>query len=293
MKNIIFLYLLLFNNILSAQGYGDCATALLICDKSTIRLTPQSVAQQNAPNEWNNLPCFENAVPSGDVETESAWVRFTVNKSGSLFFTIRPDIEAHDLDFAVFRLTDGQCDQKIPIRCMAAGDSQFPSLCMGPTGLMPGEMDTTQEAGCGTIGTNNFLAPLQAAAGETFALAINNFNSSAGFEVSFYGTALLGCEPEIFTGLVALEPEKNALRLVPNPLSAGSPLVIETTGEAKGEVLFTLFNLAGALVLRTTASPATSTNTLSLPSDLPKGVYVVTMQSTGGTTISYARLLIF
>ena len=76
------------------------------------------------------------------------------------------------------------------------GDLNSSLPCVGPTGLSIKEDDsnTFEVQGC-SAGTNNFLAALNCKKGERYALAIQNFdNTAGGFFIDFCGTAMLPCD---------------------------------------------------------------------------------------------------
>ncbi len=168
---------------------SDCATASVLCNKESFVV--QSVTGAgNDPTESNGAPCF--GISSGaNVESNSTWFVWTAANDGDLTFTLTPNNAVDDLDFIVYELRNGpdDCSEKIILRCMASGDFNFPSRCMGPTGLNNANTDISEPAGCQNITQNNFLAPLDMIEGRTYALMINNFTSTGnGFEISFGGS---------------------------------------------------------------------------------------------------------
>ena len=65
--------------------------------------------------------------------------------------------------------------------------------CIGSTGLAIGNTDVEEPAGCYST-SNNFLAPIQAFAGEQYIMLINEFTDSGnGYTLQFTGTAVLSC----------------------------------------------------------------------------------------------------
>ncbi len=165
---------------------SDCSTASLLCNKESFIV--QSVVGAGAdPTEANGAPCFG----SGQVESNSTWFTWTAANDGDLTFTLTPTVLDDDLDFVVYELPNGvnDCSEKRILRCMASGDFDFPSRCMGPTGLRADEPDESEPGGCGIVTQNNFIAPLQMRQGRSYALMINNFSSSGvGFLIEFGGT---------------------------------------------------------------------------------------------------------
>lgn len=177
---------------------GDCPTAIPLCDKSSFNV--QAVAGPGAdPFELDDAPCFGGAF----AESNSTWYTFTAANNGTLEFTLTPNNAADDLDFIVYRLPNGMgnCAGKIVERCMAAGDFDPASPCMGPTGLNASSVDIDHGAGCLGLNEDNFLRFMDVQAGNTYALVVNNFTSSGnGFQVDWGGTVIFkGPVPAIKT----------------------------------------------------------------------------------------------
>lgn len=186
--------------VLNAQSNADCAKAKDICKKQTYHFD-KTGGEGDDPNEANFVACFMNGENFGQAEENSTWIKFEVEKGGSLAFTITPHHEDDDIDFVVYRLpANGDCRQKQIVRCMAAGDSEANSRtspCMGPTGLRDGERDTSEDAGCADPGDNTWLAPLKVEKGEKYVILVSNVSSRGpGFSISFGGSAKLPCDEE-------------------------------------------------------------------------------------------------
>lgn len=168
---------------------SDCPTASVLCDKSPFVVQSVTGAGNNI-TELNDATCFSNGAP-GNFESNSTWFVWICSKSGPLTFTLTPLSIADDLDFALYRLPNGpgNCQGKQLVRCMASGEYNYQSPCMGPTGLRVGDTDTSEDAGCTDAGDNAWLAPFDMVQGETYALCINNFTTSGnGFSIEFGGT---------------------------------------------------------------------------------------------------------
>jgi len=159
---------------------SDCSDAVVLCDKAPFTVQSISGAGSNT-NEMSGSPC-------GLSETNSSWYTWTCDQAGTLEFALSPTNAADDLDFILYRLDNGDCNQRSVLRCMAAGDFQIPSPCMGPTGLGNGATDISEQPGC-SQGQDNWLLPLSMVAGEKYALVVNNYTSSGnGFQISFGGS---------------------------------------------------------------------------------------------------------
>lgn len=281
MKQLLLLSGLLGFLPLAAQPYSDCTSALVICNKQAIHLdTLYGAGADNT--ELNEATCFFNGAP-GNLELNSCWIRFTAAQSGTLFFTITPDVPEDDIDFVLYQLEDSSnCQQKLLLRCMAAGDFiSSGSPCTGPTGLLPGETDTSEDAGCTDADDNAFLAPVDLVAGETYLLCVQNFTTLNGFRIEFCGTALLGCEIEPCATLtVTHAPVRPAYRLhalYPNPVS--TPTIMLDVEMEKAEVMnFTLVNLLGQPVQTMQRFLPDGRHTQELPMEhLPTGAYWLQM----------------
>ena len=272
------LFSMLLGYPLFAQNYADCAVALDICNKDTLIL-PMVNGSGNAPNELDNLSCFQGFP---NVETNSSWIRWQVAESCTLWFIISPFVLELDIDFAVFKLQNGDCNQKETVRCMAAGDFSLTSPCMGPTGLLPGETDVLAPAGC-SPGTNNYLAPLDVIAGESYVLAINNFSSNIDtVQVEFFGTARLGCETASY-GMVNNNPpgasnDLNIGPIVPNPLGSEMDAHFQIHAEHAQNVLIQCFNTHGQLLYTMPQSLSPGANTMELDTrNYTPGVYFISI----------------
>ncbi len=170
---------------------SDCPTASILCDKSPF-VVQQVTGAGNNITELDDATCFFNGSPS-NFESNSVWFTWTCAVSGTLTFTLSPLNVTDDLDFAIYRLPNGigNCQGKQLLRCMASGtdESAYPNPCMGPTGLLAGENDVSEDAGCTDVGDNAWIAPLDMVAGESYALCINNYSNAAnGFSIQFGGS---------------------------------------------------------------------------------------------------------
>jgi gliding motility-associated-like protein len=166
---------------------GDCGTSLPLCTNNTSFNVNAVTGQGNVFGELDDATCFQGLVGESNV----TWFTWTCDVSGSLVFTLNPNNPNDDLDFVVYELPNGQgdCSDKIILRCMAAGDFVATSPCMGPTGLQEGSTDFEQPPGCPFPESDNWLAPVQMTAGTSYAIAVNNFTSSGnGFNFELGGT---------------------------------------------------------------------------------------------------------
>lgn len=210
----------------TAQRYADCVKAKDICKKGTHEIAKASGEGKDVM-EGFPAPCFAGGdAMNSNAERNSTWIKVKIAKSGSLKFTIRPKKYDDDIDFAVYRLSgENNCQSKKIVRCMAAGDKQFPSYCMGATGLRDGEADYSENAGCEGV-NNGFLKPLSVKEGEVFVILVSNVTTAGeGFSIRLFGTCMLPCdeekkpkpeENESETPAVADEPKPN-ITPIPEP----------------------------------------------------------------------------
>ena len=171
-----------------AEITSDCPTAAVLCDKSPF-VVESVTSAGNDNTEMTDATCFNNGAP-GFNETNSTWFSWICQESGPLTFTLTPISEDDDLDFVIYELPNGleDCSGKQVLRCMAAGSFNYPSPCMGPTGLAEGFTEVEMDSGCNDPDDENFLAPLDMVQGVTYALVVNNFTSSGnGFAIEFDG----------------------------------------------------------------------------------------------------------
>lgn len=282
MKNL-FLFLLMtgIHLRLSGQLLNDCTHALPVCSFGLLHFDPL-FGPGNDATELDDAPCY----PFSDLaEKNSIWMTFQATQEGSLYFTATPKELTDNLDFILYELPQGTCAQKTVRRCMAVGGN---GNCLGPTGLMPGEIDIF---GAGCNAENNFLAPLDMAVGKTYALVVQNFTSSRGFHLEFEGTATLDSS-HCFLGLQSSEAGKKIqIRAFPNPLSSAQDLLLEVSTPQAEKATLTLFNAVGGTVQSATYSLFPGTNPLALPAqNLEPGSYTLLLQA--GSAAAHYKVLV-
>ncbi|MEL7375382.1 MAG: gliding motility-associated C-terminal domain-containing protein [Bacteroidota bacterium] len=177
---------------------GDCATGVVLCDKSSFSV-PFLSGNGLVQDDLGDVLCMlEQCGGVGNFgEANSAWYKWTCRDPGTLTFVIDPlsGNAREDLDFLLYELPNGidDCSNKINIRCMLSGETQGNTLeqnlpCLGETGLSEFDNDDREECGC-QAGNNNFVQSIDMVAGRSYALLIMNFSASGdGFALSFGGT---------------------------------------------------------------------------------------------------------
>lgn len=254
--------------------HKDCYTALEVCNNTPLHIDPGSGI---------GITDLGVAITCVGQEYNSVWLKWTVMESGILSFVLYPDSAWQDLDFVVFQPgSDEDCIDKIPIRCMAAGPNiaeppQQWINCTGATGLAPGNTDAEEPPGCFTT-SNNFLAPIEALAGEQYILMINEFSDSGfGYTLNYTGTASLTCT----TGTAYPEEENTQVNFAVYPtLSNGTIFVrLEEAGQSLNHL--NIVNIAGQIVY-SNEQPGGTDLEVDLH-HLPPGIYFAQLRSSQST----------
>ncbi|CAH0146068.1 T9SS type B sorting domain-containing protein [Chryseobacterium sp. Bi04] len=203
MKKKLLLIILFISHLFHAQS--DCITAIPICGNSDISYTPTgpgAINEQVGPNS-----CLTR-------EHYSVWYTFTIATPGTLAFTIDPNDDDDDYDFAVYGPTNGGCSSLqnnavfvSPLRC-----NYWPGTTTGNTGL-------SLTIPPGSNNQNEWSPYMDVTAGETYYLIVDNFDESAnGFLLNWTGTASLNSafndpalapNPFITPGTLSTPPEPN------------------------------------------------------------------------------------
>jgi hypothetical protein len=215
---LILLILCLASTSLFCQKHADAKDAFNV-NSNQKYIFKSVIGIGNDSTEAANIDCFLNGISLGQGESNSIWLRFTVEVTGLLGFVISPEKNYDDIDFVLYELPDtANLQSKKILRCMAAGG--FPvqreyfytrkflkkktltpnidknmqleySPCLGKTGLAVGEKDISADSGCNDSNDNNWLSPLLVEQGKTYLILVNNGSSSGnGFSIIFTGEAL-------------------------------------------------------------------------------------------------------
>ncbi len=158
---------------------ADCITATQIC-------TTTAFDDNNAGDgDINDLTAANKGCLS-EGEHQSAWYYFIISTGGTLTFTIDPDVNSDDYDFAVWGPGPTCPPSTPPLRCSFSASN-------GNTGLNMTALDLTEG-----VGGDKFVKFLDVLAGEVYYLCIDNYlATNEGFTFSFGGTATISCEPLI------------------------------------------------------------------------------------------------
>jgi len=218
----------------------------------------------NATSLWTSGPVTDPATGPGLVaegcsgcvvgEYNSTWHSLCVQSSGTLAFTIDPDNDATDYNFAIYG-PDVSCGALgTPIRCSGATASGN-----GNTGLGNGAVDNSEN-----IAGDQWVAPLNVTAGETYYVLVNRYtNANAGYSFNFTGTASFeNCDaPFVYNLSKTIAGTSETGTSDTQDGSAGNERPV-----AIGEVV--TYSLSFAV-------PEGTTNNLSIVDNLPPGLQYV------------------
>lgn len=162
---------------------GDCSSASFLCTKNPI--TKDTVYGGGNVSEGLGS-CID--LNSYSPERNAAWYKWEAANNGTLAFTINPNFPEDDIDFIVYELINGDCNNKRILRCEASGGYG----CHGPTGMSLTATDTMEPPGCG-YGQDNFVKYIDMHQGHTYALLVNNWTMAHvgmnnGFTITWGGT---------------------------------------------------------------------------------------------------------
>jgi len=270
----IILFIVLVSTLRINAQHENCNIALELCDNSPIYLVPSGGAGSTDPGIGST--CIGG-------EFNPVWVKWTVMEDGIISFVLSPDSLLQDLDFVVFKTgVNYDCNNKVQIRCMASGaNANEPPQqwvnCTGSTGLAIGNTDVEEPAGCAS-NHNNFLAPIEAVAGDQYIMLINEFSESGnGFTLHFTGTAVLDCS----TGTAYPERTLPQVSFAVYPTVSTGTIFIRSTGAGLSDNHLNVFNTDGQIVY---ANEDFSETALQVDLDhLPSGTYFAVLR-TGNST---------
>lgn len=161
----------------------DCLGAVPVCQ--------DVYSESQSPSGDGNIG---NEIINGETctagELNSIWYVFTANENGMLGFLITPNNLNDDYDWALFDLTNGDCNDLTAanlVSCNAAGGTG----CHGATGCASNGVGNWVPGGCGGTGPINALVPMSA--GNTYVLMVSNWTgSNDGYTLDFSESTGLG-----------------------------------------------------------------------------------------------------
>lgn len=189
LKSIVILSVLLFTQKSFCQN--DCSDALVVCGNSNfsgLSATGIGIQELSGSNTCSS------------EENNSIWLKVTIQNSGTLSFTLRPQSNNINVDFDFFvfgpNVTCGNIGAAI--RCSTT-NPEAANQPNNQTGLSDSEMDTSE--GPGASG-NSFVKSINALAGESYFIVIDRPIGTSNFSLDWTGTATFSDPPTITAGAV-------------------------------------------------------------------------------------------
>jgi hypothetical protein len=190
MKLQALLALLLFSFASKSQvPEQDCVNALPVCFDAPIHISKIYEGEGFIPDEINpQINCL------ADGESNIVWFKVKATSAGNLGFTITPDGEFDDIDWAVYNLTNANCTDifnNVTLNVSCNFDaSTFPSAATGPNGGSFPQDEPVIPALAGEtyyIAVSSYLTPLK-----TFSINFNQttFDVNNRFDAGFSDTIM-------------------------------------------------------------------------------------------------------
>ena len=170
---LIFIAMTIFSFNANAQNAPeqDCANALSVCQPVYVQPNSYVGVGDSEELDATNQDCLSSG------ENNTVWYTINASSTGTFEFTITPNNLGDDYDWAVWDVTGGGCDivaNTPPIRCNYSGTS-------GLTGTSPTAVNPSENAG-----GPPFSTVINALAGNTYILVVDNFSSSqSGYTLDF------------------------------------------------------------------------------------------------------------
>ncbi|MGE8526891.1 MULTISPECIES: T9SS type B sorting domain-containing protein [Chryseobacterium] len=222
MKKLLLILTFFISQAFYSQS--DCVTAIPICGDSDISYTPSGIGSiLEVLNQHGGCLSVN--------ETFTVWYTFSVSTSGTLAFTIVPNVQTDDYDFAVYGPTNGGCAALQepgtniflqPLRCNysgTGGDTGL-DLTLNPPAVFP----VNPPGLTSSMNADKWSPYINAVAGETYYLVINNHRKSInGFSMKWTGTASLSSafndptltpNPFVTPGIPAADPTEPSTVMV-------------------------------------------------------------------------------
>jgi gliding motility-associated-like protein len=261
------------------QPEQDACNALPLCGGKFF--TPYSYQGQGLVNDLTQTPC-------GDGEDNSMWLKFTVVNAGEVVFKIIPLDTSDDYDFAVLDVTNVDCSKLSPsdvVRCNF--NNNWPgSNALGIVGLSDtGTMTTVADGDTGW----SFLAPINALAGHTYLIMINDFGPDAnpgpsdGFTIDFSGSTATfqSNAPPTFQSIVKHCSDSTVTVQLNAPIQCSS-----IAADGSEFYITPTIPIVGASGVNCVNGGYTSQIVISFAGKAPPGNYVLNGQpGTGSTTL--------
>lgn len=264
MRSILSFYLILvFTSLFAQDNPSNCSEAFQICNLGDYYFSH---------TEGFGIPEDLNIEQSEIVETNSTWLKFAADKSGSLEFVIVPEDQEDDIDFILYE--GDECDDREAVRIMTSGmNIGEPNIfdCLGQTGLRIHSDDLTEAMGC-FHQSDNFLKPIVLEEGKQYYLLVNNFNSNKGFTILFSGEESLRLVDHCKQNL----PSSIDFEVFPNP--AVDEITIRAVTGFTNPVEVIMFDMTGRVFKRVNYESISEESTLDI-SNIPSGEYYLRIAS--------------
>jgi len=169
----------------------DACGAIQICGNSFS--TPYSYVGNGLVDDLYGTPCDAGGA-SQTGEDNAVWLRLNIITSGTIVFTLTPNVNTDDYDWAIVNLTGKSCDNfssSDVVRCNF--NNNYPVYNGGVTGL---NMTSNLTGAASGVTGNSFLRRIDAVAGQVYLVMVNNFGSGngngntlgSGFTIDFSGS---------------------------------------------------------------------------------------------------------
>lgn len=252
------------------QPEQDACNALIICGNGFT--SPYSYQGSGLASDLITTPC-------GAGESNSVWLRLNIIASGTIIFTLTPLEVTDDYDWAVINITNKSCSNFSPsdvVRCNFNNNAN-PTATSGITGLNNTATEISTQSG---LPGGNFLRRIDALAGQSYLIMINNFGSGfsgenlgSGFNIDFSGSTA------VFNDQIGPK-----LLSIPQACFTASELVVDLSEEVKCSsiapngsdfILFPSGSIVSASGINCNASNQGYTNKVKLTFSpaLPAGTY--------------------
>jgi gliding motility-associated-like protein len=168
------------------QPEQDACNALPLCGNSFS--TPYSYQGTGKKIDLSGIPC-----DPANGEDNSMWMKLSVSTSGTIVFQIIPIDPLDDYDFAVLNTTNTTCNN-LSLSDVVRADFNNNENGSNPTGIVG--LNMTSNLNCVQGGTTGdpFVQYINAVAGETYLIMVNDFGHdanpgpSSGFTIDFTGS---------------------------------------------------------------------------------------------------------
>lgn len=284
-----FLYILFFTFIFQGNvksqnnvNYQDCTNSFPICDLKTYHFG-QMKGTGKVNDKVSGSSCFGNDFS----ETNSFWLKWKADRSGTLTFVINPNKQNDDFDFILYQRDIDDCFKLTEVRCMGAGqnigeeEDPINLRCKGSTGLSISSIDEFESQGC-KYASDNFLKMLHVEKDEEYVLLVNNYESTVGYSITFEGNTTLRSYDECKI-LTTSEPVL-IVNLYPNP--AINSVNVEYLSQSNDKIQIDMLDITGKLYHQFDIIPELGKNKNTfLLNDMSKGSYILRIKQGEFTTV--------